>query len=92
MVKMVSGKEVSVGELAQLIAETAGVPVEISSTEERLRPETSEVQRLLADTTLIRGLTDWEPRVSLADGLSRTIEWFRDDSNRARYKADIYNI
>jgi len=87
-----SGREVSVGDLARLIGEIAGVPVEITSTEERLRPEASEVQRLLADNTLIRDLTGWEPSITLADGLARTVEWFRDDANRAAYKHDIYNV
>jgi len=45
---------------------------------DRLRPEGSEVDRLLADNTKIRTLTDWSPQVGLRDGLSRTADWIRD--------------
>ena len=87
-----SGAEISVGDLAALIAQIAGVPAEIVAAQERMRPEGSEVERLLADSTLIRELTGWQPRVSLREGLERTIEWFSDESNRAGYKHDIYNV
>ena len=87
-----SGAEISVGDLAALIAQIAGVPAEIVAAQERMRPEGSEVERLLADSTLIRELTGWQPRVCLREGLERTIEWFSDESNRAGYKHDIYNV
>jgi NAD dependent epimerase/dehydratase len=87
-----SGAEISVGDLAALIADVAGSPLELAADVERVRPTGSEVERLLADTTLIRGLTGWEPRYSLRDGLARTVEWFRDPANLASYKHDIYNV
>ena len=87
-----AGAEISVGALAQLIGELSGVPLGVVASQERLRPQRSEVERLLADTTLIRSLTGWEPRVSLREGLARTIEWFSCDANRASYKHDVYNV
>ena len=48
--------------------------------------------RLLADTTALRSLTDWKPRVSLHECLRRTADWFTDPANLARYKTDIYNV
>ena len=63
-----SGAEISVGDLATLIADVAGVPLKLAMAGERVRPTGSEVERLLADTTLIRELTGWEPRHSLRDG------------------------
>jgi NAD dependent epimerase/dehydratase len=87
-----AGAEISIGDLALLISELAGVPAEIVATQERVRPQGSEVERLLADSALMRSLTSWEPRISLREGLARTIDWFRNDANRAGYKHDIYNV
>lgn len=87
-----SGREISVRELAETIAEAAGRSIELVSTDERRRPGASEVERLLADTSLMRELTGWRPEVPLRDGLTRVVEWFSDPANLGRYKADIYNV
>lgn len=58
--------------------------------EERLRPEKSEVNRLLGSNEKIKMLTDWEPRFTFEEGLAQTIDFFRD--NLEKYKVDIYNI
>ena len=58
--------------------------------EERLRPEKSEVNRLLGSNEKIKMLTDWEPRFTSEEGLAQTIDFFRD--NLEKYKVDIYNI
>lgn len=87
-----SGREITVGDLAAALITAVKPGTEIVSTDERQRPGKSEVERLLADNTLIRELTAWEPKVSLEEGLERTVEWFRDPANLARYKWDIYNV
>ena len=91
-VNLGSGREISIGDLAKLIGEVADIPLELDSVEERRRPAGSEVERLLADTSLVRDLTAWAPRVPLREGLERTLEWFRDDANRARYQHDRYTV
>jgi NAD dependent epimerase/dehydratase len=91
-VNMGSGQEISVGDLAMVIADIVGKKIEIVSADERLRPEASEVERLLADTSLMRSLTGWAPAVPLREGLVRAVEWFGDERNSSRYKADIYNV
>ena len=58
--------------------------------EERLRPEKSEVNRLLGSNKKIKELTDWKPVYSFEEGLSETISFFKD--NMDKYKPDIYNI
>ena len=60
--------------------------------EERLRPSGSEVERLFGDNTKLKSTTGWQPRVTIDEGIERTIEWFRDSANLARYKSDIYNV
>ena len=83
-----SGREISIGELAQLIAHLVGEPITIESDEKRVRPDKSEVERLLADNTLARTLLGWKPLVSLEEGLGHTIEWIRQ--HRERYRPDVY--
>jgi dTDP-glucose 4,6-dehydratase len=70
-----SGREISIGELAQLIAKVMDRSITIGEEEKRVRPEGSEVERLLADTTLARDLLGWHPRVSLEEGLRPTVDW-----------------
>ncbi len=70
-----SGSEISIGELAQKIIDLTGRPAEIQIDPSRLRPEKSEVVRLLSDNSRARRELGWQPRISLADGLSQTIDW-----------------
>ncbi len=72
-----SGEEITIGELANLIVELVGRSVEVVVDEERLRPEKSEVMRLLSDNSKARVLLGWEPQVSIRKGLARTIDWIR---------------
>ena len=87
-----SGREISVGDLAAKLIEACGSSATIVTDETRLRPEKSEVERLLASNELARELAGWSPTVSLDDGLARTVEWMRDPANRARYKWHLYNV
>jgi NAD dependent epimerase/dehydratase len=73
-----SGQEVSVGDLAKQIAALVGRPVSIRQDPERVRPASSEVARLLADNSKALRLAGWTPRVSLEEGLRRTVAWVRD--------------
>lgn len=90
-INIASGTEVSIAETLNLISELMGADVDYVVDPERLRPSKSEVRRLCGDNSLITRLTDWRPQVSLREGLQRTIDWFTEPSNLARYKAGIYN-
>jgi UDP-glucose 4-epimerase len=87
-----TGEEISVGDTAELIASLMGREVEFTCEAERLRPENSEVRRLVCDSTKLQKATDWRPGHSLREGLTETIEWFSDPANLARYKPGIYNV
>jgi NAD dependent epimerase/dehydratase len=91
-----SNFEISIGETAQLIAETMGTEIEIVTDETRLRPENSEVERLWADNTKAKRLFGWSPayggRQGFKRGLAETAEWFQDPANLASYKTDRYNV
>jgi len=76
-----TGQAVSIVELANSIGEIIGKPLEILVEPERLRPEKSEVQRLVSDNKLAFELLNWRPKVSLENGLPETIEWYRENPN-----------
>jgi dTDP-glucose 4,6-dehydratase len=85
-----SGKEISIGDLTNRIAELMGKRIKIESSEERLRPVTSEVERLLADNTLARDLLGWKPRISLDKGLQKTIQWI--EAHLEEYRPHLYTV
>jgi len=85
-----SGREISIGELAQKIIDLLGRRVEIVQDEQRVRPEKSEVERLLCNADKAKALTGWEPKYTLEEGLKETIEWM--ENNMQYYKPDIYNV
>jgi NAD dependent epimerase/dehydratase len=92
VVNIGSGSEISIGDLAKLIGEVTGAKLDIETEETRLRPEASEVERLLCDSSRLRRLTGWTPKVALRAGLEKTVAWFRHPENLRRYKAGTYNV
>lgn len=72
-----SGNDICIGDLAHQIFNLLGRSLEIQGDSQRLRPEKSEVQRLLSDNRLAKRLLGWEPQVDLSQGLSATIAWIR---------------
>lgn len=75
VVNIGSGEEWSIAQTVDLILEIAGRRIEVVTDAERVRPEKSEVNRLVADSTRIRSLTGWRPVVPFREGLERTVEW-----------------
>lgn len=91
-----SNYEISIGDTVKLIAEVMNVEIEIETDEIRLRPEKSEVNRLWADNTKAKKLIGWKPKYGEREGFKRglleTIDWFTNNDNLKKYKADVYNI
>ncbi len=91
-----SNFEVSIEDTAKLIAEIMGVSVEISTDEERLRPENSEVERLWADNSKALEILGWRPSYAglngFREGLAKSIDWFTQPENLKLYKSGIYNL
>jgi dTDP-glucose 4,6-dehydratase len=79
-----TAREISVGDLAKLIARLTGRSFEIETEQGRVRPAASEVERLLASNERARGVLGWSPKVTLESGLERTIEWLRGRLDRYR--------
>jgi NAD dependent epimerase/dehydratase len=91
-INIATNQEISVGDLAAKLISIIGPDARLKSSEERLRPEKSEVERLLGSNTKLSSLTSWKAQDDLESGLRKTIEWFKVPSNLERYKADVYNI
>ncbi len=87
-----TGGEISVGDLVTQITELMGRPVPVRADQQRLRPDNSEVMRLVCDATKLRAATGWAPQHTLADGLKLTIDWFCDPGNLARYRPGSYAV
>ena len=85
-----SGREFTIGEIAQKIFDIIGVHPQIVTEDQRKRPEKSEVERLLCDNSKAATLLDWRPATDLDQGLAATIAWLRDNQNR--YKPSVYNL
>jgi NAD dependent epimerase/dehydratase len=89
-VNLGSEREISIGDLAEKIASIAGRRVRIESDPARIRPNQSEVERLLADASLAEELLGWRPAVSLEEGLQATIDWVRE--HLAAYRPGVYVV
>jgi NAD dependent epimerase/dehydratase len=91
-----SNFEISILDVAALIAEKMNVRIDIASDAERMRPVNSEVERLWADNSKAKELFGWSPKYAGRDGLARglqeTINWFTQPENFQLYKSDIYNV
>lgn len=89
-INIATQKEISIGELAHELIRQINPKARIICDEQRLRPEKSEVNRLLGCNEKILRLTDWKPRYSFEEGLAETIEFLKN--NLDRYKVDLYNL
>jgi NAD dependent epimerase/dehydratase len=85
-----SGREISVGDLVELLFEVTGRRKELIVEDERLRPTGSEVHRLLCDNTRAQDWAAWKPQVSLEEGLRATAEWVRQ--NLSELKTNAYHV
>lgn len=91
-VNIATGTEYSIGKVAEILISELNPEARIVTDDQRLRPDASEVFRLMGDNTLITSLTPWQPQFDLPRGLRETIEWFRQPENLSRYKAWLYNV
>ncbi|HOQ43460.1 MAG TPA: NAD-dependent 4,6-dehydratase LegB [Smithellaceae bacterium] len=91
-VNIASQKEISIGHLATEIITQINPNATIVSDSIRIRPEKSEVERLLGSNELIHKLTGWKAAYSLKAGIRETIAWFRNENNLKHYKWNRYNV
>lgn len=89
-INIATQKEISIDGLARELIRQINPKAKIICDEKRLRPEKSEVNRLLGCNEKILRLTNWKPEYSLEEGLGLTIQFLKD--NLDKYKVDIYNL
>lgn len=89
-INIASQKEISIGDLANEIMKQINPRAKLICDEQRVRPEKSEVNRLLGSNEKIKRLTNWRPKHTLEQGLKETIEWI--GQNMECYKTNIYNV
>ena len=89
-INIATQREISIGDLAKEIIAQINPDAKIVCDEQRLRPEKSEVNRLLGANAKIKELTDWKQQYTFEQGIAQTIAWIRQ--NMGEYKTDIYNV
>ncbi len=87
---LATGIGVSVGELVERVRLIVGRDVPVVQTDERRRPEASEVYRLLGSARQARELAGWQAQTLLDEGLRRSVEWVR--AHLAAYRVGEYRI
>ncbi|SMP47637.1 dTDP-glucose 4,6-dehydratase [Neorhodopirellula lusitana] len=85
-----TGSEISIGDLAAMVCRLCNVQCEIVCENERLRPEKSEVNRLLSDNSLAKNNMNWQPELSLEEGVQETIDWMKQ--NLSHFRAGEYTV
>jgi dTDP-glucose 4,6-dehydratase len=83
-----TGREATIREIVELVFKITGRTVPVRQDVERMRPERSEVMRLLADNNKARERLGWSPAVGLEEGLTKTIDWMKE--HLSLYDPDHY--
>lgn len=89
-INIATQKEISIKQLAEELIRQINPKASILCDEQRLRPQKSEVERLLGSNEKILRLTNWKPQYTFEEGIAETISFLRE--NMERYKVDIYNV
>lgn len=89
-INIATQREISIGQLAEELIKQINPKARIICDEQRLRPEKSEVNRLLGSNKKILELTNWTPGYTFEQGIAETIEFLRH--NMDKYKVDLYNL
>jgi len=84
--------EIPIGDLARMISKLVYTNITFNCTEERVRPEFSEVERLVCDNSKLLKHTSWAPKYSLEEGIKEVIEWMRNLDTLSMFKTGQYNV
>jgi len=85
-----TGKDISINDMIKNVVDITGKDIKITVDKKRLRPNTSEVMKLLASNVKAKTLTGWEPKIEFEEGLKKTIKWMSKSIDL--YKPEEYNI
>lgn len=85
-----TGHDVAIGDIVEIVLRLVGADVPVVRDADRVRPDTSEVWRLVCDASKAETLLGWRPAVDLERGLAETVDWFR--ARRGAYDAAAYHV
>lgn len=89
-VQLGTERDVSVGDIVRVVGEVLGRELTVQQDADRIRPEASEVMRLVSSPRVASELLGWSAQVDLQEGLRRTIEWI--EGSRERFRTEHYVI
>lgn len=81
-----TGRSVTIGEMVEAVRRVTGCNKAVETEAARMRPENSEVLALLADHAKLTQATGWQPEITLEEGLSRTVAWWRARLEQGRVR------
>ena len=84
--------EISIGDLVILISELMKIEVKVEQKKERIRPKSSEVERLVCSNSKILKETSWKPKYTLEEGINKFVEWMKNPKYLKLYKSEQYNV
>lgn len=90
VVNLGSNREVSISDLIQMVSACLNKKVKVIKEKKRVRPEKSEVEKLLSDSRKAKALFGWSAKIDVKEGIRKTVSWI--EKNIDKYKEEIYNI
>ena len=90
VIQLGTGLGTPIAALVEAVAAILGQRLEVAADPRRVRPEASEVDRLVCNADRARRLLHWSPTVDLSTGLTRTVDWIR--SHAERYRPEEYAV
>lgn len=90
VIQLGTGREVSIGALVPMVGAILGKSLRVTVDDDRQRRAGSEVDRLIAGCARAQALLGWQPRVTLEEGLARTVEFLQ--ANAAMYRTGHYQL
>jgi NAD dependent epimerase/dehydratase len=85
VINLGTGVGVTIGELVDKIQKILNTDKEIITDDQRIRPEKSEVFKLLCENKKANEIIYWKPKINLEEGLIETIDWFKKNHNNFNY-------
>jgi NAD dependent epimerase/dehydratase len=91
-VNIATQSEISIQDLAIKLINKINPDAKIVGEDVRIRPRSSEIERLLGSNKKLKELTGWIPETDIDKGIELTIDWFKNEENLRIYKPWVYNV
>jgi NAD dependent epimerase/dehydratase len=90
VVNVGTGEAISVAEIYERLVAVTGYRAELRQDPARIRPQASEVMRLISNNSKLRSATTWKSELDIDAGLAKTVAWLKE--NLDRYRPDRYTV